>query len=55
MDNNRACHIHYQRRRSRAAFHPREWKVNSPKFTCRILHSTDPIGPESRYESTPKR
>src|SRR5215213_2623415 len=31
------------------------WKVYSPKFTCRIVHSTDPIGPESPNESTPKR
>src|SRR5215211_4389066 len=35
--------------------HPSAWKENSPKFTCRILHSTGSIGPKSPYEPAPKR
>src|SRR5215213_329243 len=30
-------------------------KRNSPKFICRMLHSTAPIGPKSPHSPTPKR
>ena len=37
------------------SIHPSAWKWNSPKFACRILHSTAPKGSESAYGPTPKR
>jgi hypothetical protein len=39
----------------RRLIHPTSQKGDSPKFTCRILHNTGPIGPKSPYEPTLKR